>query len=38
VVATTFVGDGAEVFSLMRRSTLAPRDYIDWFFATGGER
>ncbi|MER6563186.1 hypothetical protein ABT300_36740 [Streptomyces sp. NPDC001027] len=31
-------GDGAEVFSLMRESTLAPGQYVDRFFATGEER
>jgi hypothetical protein len=30
-------GDGAEVFSLVRRSDLAPKDYIDTFFDTGTE-
>jgi hypothetical protein len=29
---------GAEVFSLMRDSELAPDDYIDRFFDTGQER
>ncbi|WP_062288707.1 DUF4288 domain-containing protein [Demequina phytophila] len=32
------VGHGAEVFSIMRDSTLDPSDYIDWFLATGDER
>ena len=32
------VGDGAEVFSLMRSSDLGPEDYIDRFFDDGGER
>ena len=31
-------GDGAEVFSLMRTSDLAPGDYLDRFFDTGDER
>src|SRR6266516_1210333 len=30
-------GDGREVFSLIRRSGLAPDDYIDSFFDTGSE-
>lgn len=30
-------GDGAEVFSLTRRSDLEPDDYLDAFFDTGGE-
>ncbi len=30
-------GDGAEVFSLMRTSDLAPSDYLDRFFDTGDE-
>jgi hypothetical protein len=29
--------DGAEVFSLIRRSTLSPSNYLDSFFATGSE-
>jgi hypothetical protein len=29
--------DGAEVFSLIRRSVLAPSDYLDSFFWTGSE-
>ena len=29
--------DGAEVFSLIRDSTLEPDDYLDAFFDTGGE-
>ena len=32
------VGDGTEVFSLMRDSELGPRDYISRFFQTGSER
>lgn len=32
------VGDGAEVFSLMRTSDLDPDEYIDQFFDTGNER
>ena len=32
------VGDGAEVFSLMRDSRLAPTDYLNTFFDTGDER
>ena len=31
-------GDGAELFSLMRESTLAPEVYLDAFFDTGTER
>lgn len=31
------IGDGAEIFSLIRDSELSPEDYIDTFFATGGE-
>lgn len=31
-------GDGAEVFSLMRDSRLAPADYLDTFFDSGAER
>ncbi|MGW0870372.1 hypothetical protein ACWD3Z_07720 [Streptomyces sp. NPDC002740] len=31
-------GDGAEVFSLLRGSTLPPGEYVDRFFATGDER
>jgi hypothetical protein len=31
-------GDGAEVFSLMRRSELGPDDYLSTFFDTGTER
>ena len=31
-------GEGAEVFSLMRTSDLAPTAYLDRFFDTGGER
>jgi hypothetical protein len=30
--------DGAEVFSLMRSSTLEPDEYLDTFFDTGTER
>lgn len=30
--------DGAEVFSLMRTSHLAPNDYLNHFFTTGQER
>ena len=29
--------DGAEVFSLIRRSGLPPAEYLDSFFATGSE-
>jgi hypothetical protein len=29
--------DGAEVFSLVRRSDLSPDEYLDSFFATGSE-
>ncbi|MGU3411141.1 hypothetical protein ACLBWP_13605 [Microbacterium sp. M1A1_1b] len=32
------LGDGAEVFSLMRDSDLAPDEYLDAFFSTGDER
>lgn len=32
------LGEGAEVFSLLRDSSLAPKDYIDRFFDTGDER
>lgn len=32
------LGDGAEVFSLMRDSDLEPDDYLDRFFDTGTER
>ena len=32
------VGDGAEVFSLVRESNLVPNDYLDAFFDTGTER
>lgn len=32
------LGDGAEVFSLMRDSDLADEAYLDTFFDTGGER
>ncbi len=32
------LGDGAEVFSLMRDSDLAAEDYIDRFYTTGDER
>ncbi|MEU1516244.1 hypothetical protein ABZ490_29595 [Streptomyces sp. NPDC005811] len=31
-------GEGAEVFSLMRESTLQPAEYVSQFFATGDER
>lgn len=31
-------GDGVEVFSLMRDSTLAADDYLNTFFDTGSER
>ena len=31
-------GDGAEVFSLLRRSTLSPEAYLRKFFDTGDER
>jgi hypothetical protein len=31
------VGDGDEIFSLMRRNELAPRDYLNRFFSTGQE-
>jgi hypothetical protein len=29
--------DGAEIFSLLRRSRLDPEDYVDRFFDTGAE-
>lgn len=32
------VRDGAEIYSLMRSSTLEPDDYLDHFFDTGDER
>jgi hypothetical protein len=32
------VEDGAEVFSLMRNSSLAPEVYLDRYFDTGSER
>lgn len=32
------IGDGAEVFSLMRDSDLQPDDFLDRFFDTGDER
>ena len=32
------IGDGAEVFSLMRDSELPAEEYIEHFFATGSER
>lgn len=31
-------GHGAEVFSMMRDSTLDPDEYISWFFSDGSER
>ena len=31
-------GDGAEVFSLLRKSSLGPADYLTTFFDTGYER
>jgi hypothetical protein len=31
-------GDGAEVFSLLRKSALGPADYLSTFFDTGYER
>ena len=31
-------GHGAEVFSLMRTSPMAPKEYLDAFFDTGRER
>jgi hypothetical protein len=31
------LGPGAEVFSLIRKSTLDPRSYLDTFFDTGDE-
>jgi hypothetical protein len=32
------VGDGSEVFSLIRDSSLGPKEYITRFFDTGSER
>jgi hypothetical protein len=32
------IGDGTEVFSLMRDSELGPKEYISRFFQTGSER
>lgn len=32
------VGDGDEIYSLMRESSLAPDDYLNRFFDTGSER
>lgn len=32
------VGDGAEVFSLLRTSPLDPESYLDHYFDTGAER
>ena len=29
---------GAEIFSLLRASTLSPGDYLDTYFMTGAER
>jgi hypothetical protein len=37
-IAEEQLGDGSEVFSLMRDSDLEADDYIDHFFATGDER
>lgn len=37
-IAEDDIGDGAEVFSLMRDSDLPADDYIERFFATGSER
>ncbi|KUO12218.1 hypothetical protein AQJ58_13060 [Streptomyces sp. DSM 15324] len=34
----TAPGEGTEVFSLMRASTLPPGAYVERFFATGAER
>jgi hypothetical protein len=31
------MGSGTEIFSLRRDSDLAPEDYLNTFFATGGE-
>ena len=31
------IGSGTEVFSLLRDSALAPDEYLDTFFSTGGE-
>ncbi|TDD43233.1 hypothetical protein E1286_29425 [Nonomuraea terrae] len=37
-LADEAIQTGAEVFSLLRDSDLAPRDYLDAFFDTGAER
>lgn len=37
-LADSKIGDGAEVFSLMRDSALGREEYIDRFFDTGAER
>jgi hypothetical protein len=37
-IAEEQLGDGVEVFSVMRDSDLSAEDYIDRFFTTGDER
>src|SRR5215210_4053784 len=37
-IAEDQVTEGTEVFSLIRESELAPKDYLDTFFDTGTER
>ena len=36
-LAVTDIGDGSEVFSLIRRSELGPKEYVRTFFQTGQE-
>ena len=36
-LATAGVGDGSEIYSQMRTSTLAPSDYLNRFYDTGTE-
>ena len=36
-LAEDAIGDGVEVFSLIRDSELPPNEYLDRFFATGSE-
>jgi len=36
-LATDRVGDGTELYSLMRTSPLKPRDYLNRFYDSGGE-
>lgn len=38
LAASETVGDGAEVFSLLRDSPLAPEEYVAQFFETGDEQ